>query len=54
MVSFENIKEKDLKKLKQYGFDFTDTKSKHELVRLKGKSTLVHILMTLILRIIKN
>ena len=41
MVSFDNINEKSLKKLKKYGFDFVKIKSKHENVRLKGMSNLV-------------
>ena len=41
MVSFDNIDEKSLKKLKRYGFEFVKVKTKHELTRLKGESTLV-------------
>ena len=41
MVSFDNINEKSLKKLKKYGYDFIKVKSKYEIVRLKGMSSLV-------------
>ncbi len=41
MVSFDNINEKSLKKLKKHGFEFIKVKSKHEVTRLKGMSTLI-------------
>jgi len=41
MVSFDDVNEKELKRLKKYGYEFIKPKSKQEIARLKGKTTLV-------------
>lgn len=41
MVTFENVEKSDLKRLMEFGFAISETKSKYEAARRKGPCTLV-------------
>ena len=41
MVSYDNINECKIKKLKKYGYELVKTKTIHEKIRYVGKTTIV-------------